>query len=157
VAGAGKLGMALGAAGIGGAIGAPVAAAIYAGGVANFEAGESSIAESGQKLNFIRSLRGGNVSQQQFEQARTEIDAQEQRVRELGKTSMFDDFMGLFGASNRDVEKKSQETILADMRETFASVAEEMRNSAKAQSDAAQKLAMNGGVNRSDSPSPIKK
>lgn len=154
-AGAGKLGMVLGAAGIGAAIGAPIAAGIYTSGVANFEQGEASIAESGQRLNFIREL-GPNANTQQISEARSAIEAQQEKVRELGKTSMFDDFMGLFGASNREVEKKSQETILSDMQAAFAKVTEDMRAAARAQTEAANKLAQNG-PNRGDSPSsPVK-
>jgi len=145
----------LGAVGIGAMIGAPIAAAITAEGIGAIDAGEASMAESGEKLNMIRAL-GGKSSMAEFGAARTAIGEQEGKVHELGKTDMFADFMGLFGASNRDVEKKSQESMLAEMRASFAKAVEaaQKQNEASAALVAAADKIGGANLNRGNSPAP---
>jgi len=145
----------LGAVGIGAMIGAPVAEAIYASGVASFEGGEASMKESGQALNMVRALGAGS-SGADFRAGNDAIRAQEDKVRELQKPDMFADFMGLFGASNRDVELKSQEGMLQEMREAYskgAEAAQKQSEAAVAITVAAEKL---GGsqLNRGNTPAP---
>ncbi len=107
------LGAALGAAGIGAVIGAPIAAAIEGTGIARFEAGEQNIAAGGQELNRIRALSGSSSSSE-FTAARDALDSLEERRRKASKTDVFDDVMGLFGASNKKVEAKSLNTMVEE-------------------------------------------
>jgi len=145
----------LGAVGIGAMIGAPIAAAITAEGIGAIDAGEASMAASGEKLNMVRAL-GGKSSMSEFGAARSAIDEQEEKVRGLSKSDMFADFMGLFGASNRDVEKKTQESMLAEMRESFAKAVEaaQKQNQASAALTAAADKLAGASLNRGNSPAP---
>jgi hypothetical protein len=145
----------LGAVGIGTMIGAPIAAAITAEGIGSIDAGEASMKESGHKLDMVRAL-GGKSSAGEFRAASDAISEQEGKVAELGKTDMFADFMGLFGASNRDVEKKTQESMLTEMRESYAKAVE----AAQKQNEASSKLAAaadkiaGSNLNRGNTPAP---
>lgn len=145
----------LGAAGIGTMIGAPIAAAISMQGVADIDAGDASMRESGHKLDMVRAL-GGKSSRGDFDAARSAIEEQEGKVRELGKSDMFADFMGLFGASNRDVEKKTQEGMLAEMRASFAKAVEaaQKQNEASAALTAAAEKIGGANLNRGNTPAP---
>ncbi len=145
----------LGAAGIGALIGAPVAEAIYAGGVGAFESGEASMKESGQALNQVRAL-GGQSTRNDFDTARSAIERQQEKVAALAKPDMFADFMGLFGASNRDVEKKTQESMLAEMRASFAKAVEaaQKQNEASAALSAAAEKISGANLNRGNQPAP---
>lgn len=146
---------AMGAAGTGLAIGAAVAGTIYGGGVAKFESGENSMAVGGAALNTVR---GANTSD--IEAVRQIIAEQKKRVSETKKTDVLDDVLGTFGASNKDVEVKTQESFLAEMQKTLSGLemkaaAEQQKAAAEALKAAASDLS-NAKPNRSDKPTGIK-
>jgi hypothetical protein len=107
------LGGVLGAAGVGVVVGGAIAGAIEGTGIARFESGEQSIEGAGQELNKARALTGAS-SASEFRSARDALDSLEERRRKASKTDAFDDVMGLFGASNKEVEKKSLDTMVTE-------------------------------------------
>ncbi|HEU4544353.1 MAG TPA: hypothetical protein VFR23_24695 [Jiangellaceae bacterium] len=148
----------LGAAGIGLAVGGLAASAIYAGGVAKFEAGETNIKGAGQELEQIRGLSGSS-SRQEFDAARDALDSLEQRRREASKTTFFDDVLGTFGASNKKVEQKSIDNMVIEAQQKIRDAqAEAARLNVQAAREAGEafKSAVEGtkppGPNRGNTP-----
>lgn len=100
---------ALGAAGIGLGVGTLVAAGIEAGGVASFEAGETNMETAGQLQVRAKELgKAGKFAEQ---------DDLIKQLHEMSRKSkdrgVFDSFMGVFGASNKDVEQRAIEGMAA--------------------------------------------
>jgi len=156
--GAPTAGGVLAAAGIGALIGAPIAAAIEGTGIARFEAGEQGIAAAGEDLNRIRGLKGTSSSSE-FTAARDALDSLEERRRKASKTDVFDDVMGMFGASNKQVEAKSLETMVAEAQTKIREAEAEARRlnveSAKAAGEAFKSVVETAKppLNRSNAPS----
>lgn len=136
------------------AVGAAVAGTIYSGGIAKFESGENSMAVGGAALNAVR---GANTSD--LAAVRDAVAEQRKRVAASQKTDLLDDTLDMFGASNKKVEAKTQESYLSEMEQKLAELqmqaAKDLSDAAKAQKDAA---AAQSGVtpNRSDKPSGVK-
>lgn len=155
----------LGAAGAGLAIGGAVASGIYATGVGKFEAGEASMNEGGQALDQIRAL-SGKSNADEFRSGRDALDMLEEKRRQAYKTDFMDDFLGFFGASNKQVEQKTADTMLSEGQAAFAKAVSDAQAAAGQQQIAdakaageAFKVAVSGArppLNRGNTPaSPV--
>jgi hypothetical protein len=109
------------AAGVGLLTGASVATGIYTTGIAEFEAGEDRMAQSGRELNQVRHAGVGDIAS-----VKEQIDAKRKTVSRLKRTSVFDDIgEGMFslfggGPSSRQVELNTENNFLAEMEKKLA-------------------------------------
>lgn len=165
-------GAAMGAAGATGIIaGLGVAAAIYGGGVLDYETREGSMIAQGQTLNQVR----GMSSIADVGAAREAVNAQRRKVSELGRTGITDDISeGVYhmfggGPTAREVELNTAKSMLAEMEQRFTALdklkdlADKLSAAGVSQETAAKQLseaAVKLGLvkpNRGDGPSsPVK-
>lgn len=136
------------------AIGTSVASGILATGIGKFELGENSMNAGGAALNAVRSAGVGDI-----EAVKAAIQEQKKRAASAHKMDLADEFLDTFGASNKAVEAKTQDSYLEEMVKKLDDLQAE---AAKKQMEAAEALkkaadSVNGiKPNTSDKPSPIK-
>jgi hypothetical protein len=161
---------ALGAVGTGLALGAGVAAGIYAGGVMDYNTREASMNAQGDALASVRNLTGAGDAGA----AREAVQAQRRRVQELQNVGVFDAVgEGAYhliggGPTQREVELNTAKSFLDEMEgrlkalDSLKDLADKLAQAGTSQKEAAEltkKAAERLGLvpNRSDSPSsPVK-
>ncbi len=135
-------------------IGTAVGGAILATGIGKFEAGENSMNVGGAALNTVRGAKTSDL-----EVVRQAIVEQRKRAAEAHRMDFGDSFLDTFGASNKAVEAKTQDSYLSEMEKKYAELqmqaAKEQSEAAKALKDAATSLS-GSKPNTGDKPSPIK-
>ncbi len=148
----------LGAGMAGLAVGLTIGSAIITAGIVNFERGEAEMKTAGQRLNAIRDMTPAQAGE-----ARKLVDAQRAEVFNTKKEGFTESLFGTtiaqsVGAAPSDVERKTQESFLAEMEAKLAMLEKSaipLQQAAAALDSAAGKMAMNT-PNRGNAPSPIK-